>query len=115
MLIRLGFASGRQGPCDELPTMRGLAVEFALRPRVTVTGQPRGMRLQRALEPMSLLAVPHYPGPLAELPVPDGVARGVDRPARLEALCVQFLSEAGRHGFSPEEIEQTVRQIAGNG
>jgi DNA-binding transcriptional regulator YhcF (GntR family) len=113
MLIRLGFSSGRQGPGDEVPSMRGLTVEFAVRP--DKTGQSRGTTMRRTPAPDSSLTLPRPKHRLADLLTADAAASGQERPAQLEDLCSQFLAHASGHGFSPDEIGRVVRRIAESG
>ncbi|MBP7935871.1 MAG: hypothetical protein KA354_14595 [Phycisphaerae bacterium] len=110
MLIRLGFSSGRQGAGDETPRMRGLTVEFAIRPGAANPTQ--GIVMRRMPEPgRSLATAPGTPLP-ADQPTAIVVAGATDRPAGLEALCARFLSHASGCGFSPEEIGEMVQQLA---
>lgn len=113
MLIRLGYSSGRQEPGDDVPRMRGLTLEFAVRPGGAEcrTETSEG----RMPAPDGSPAVARRPLLLADRPAVAMLARKSEQPVRLETLCTRFLSEASGYGFRPEEIEQTVRQLSGSG
>jgi len=90
--------------------MRGLTVEFAIRPGAASPTQ--GIVMRKLPEPgRSLAMVPGTRLP-ADQPTAIVVAGTTDRPAGLEALCAQFLSHASSYGFSPEEIGEMVKQLS---
>ena len=113
MLIRLGLSSGRQEPGDELPRMRGVTFEFAIRP--DATGPSRGTLMRPTPEPGSSFTTPRLPRPAANESAAGGNGLESDHPAQLESLCSRFLTQASDYGFGPEEIERIVRRIAENG
>lgn len=113
MLIRFGISSGRQGPGDEVPVMRSVAVEFAVRPGGAA--QTRGTTMQPTPERDDSGLLTHRPHAMAIPSAADRLAEETDQPARLEALCARFLSLAGGYGFSPQEVDQVVRQLSENG
>ncbi len=99
--IRYGVTSGFLTAGEQLPTVRALAVALAVNPNTVI-------KAYSELEREGLLTTEQgsgtFIGPRVPAPLPDET-----RQAKLLSLCAEFLAQAARYGFSPED---TVRGIA---
>jgi len=105
-LIRYGIASGLLIPGEQLPTVRALAVELAVNPNTVI-------RAYSDLERQGVLTTEQGTGTfIAERPAV--AVNEQERRAKLSALCSEFLSHAGRYGFSPADVMRAIEEL-GNG
>ena len=104
--IKSLILSGELQPDDQLPTVRQLASEL----RVNFNTVARAYRL---LDEAGLISTQHGRGTYI-LPAPEESAE-VLRSRALQGLAHQFLAQAGRLGFSNEEIFSALHELAAEG
>jgi GntR family transcriptional regulator len=101
--IRYGLASGLLHPGEQLPTVRGLAIELRVNPNTVI-------KAYSELEREGLLTTEQGSGTFATLqplaPLSDG-----QRQAKLDSLCSEFLAQAARYGFSSEEVVRAIHAL----
>jgi len=101
--IRYGIASGLLTSGEQLPTVRSLAVELAVNPNTVI-------KAYSELEREGILTTQQGSGtyvasqPIA--PVADE-----NRQAKLESLCSEFLANASRFGFSPQDAMSGIESL----
>jgi GntR family transcriptional regulator len=101
--IRYGIANGSLSPGEQLPTVRALAVELSVNPNTVI-------KAYSELEREGVLTTEQGSGtfvasePPAALPVEN-------RQAKLETLCVEFLAQAARYGFSSQDIVRAIQAL----
>jgi GntR family transcriptional regulator len=102
--IRYGIASGLLSPGEQLPTVRALAVELSVNPNTVI-------KAYSELEREGTLTTEQGSGTFvaAEPPVTLSEEK---RQAKLESLCLEFLSQAARYGFSSRDIIQAIQTLA---
>jgi GntR family transcriptional regulator len=100
--IRIGIASGLLRPNDQLPTVRGLAVELAVNPNTVI-------KAYSELEREGLLSTEQGSGTFVASPPVE--LSGADREAKLRTLCGEFLAQAARYGFSPAEVARAIEAM----
>ena len=105
--VRGWVSSGQLKPGDQLPTVRQLALEL----RVNFNTVARAYRL---LDEVGLISTQRGRGTyILEEPTPDMLSHL--RSKNLEELARDYLSEAGRLGFSPPDaLAQLVRILSTN-
>src|SRR5258706_12592740 len=105
--IRVGIATGRLKPGDQLPTVRQLAVELRVNANTVA-------RVYLALEREGVLSTKRGVGSF----MAEGVeqpAHGASRERRLAALAGRFLTEATSLGYSPREVVRHLAQRINEG
>ena len=102
--IRYGIASDLLGPGEQLPTVRSLAVELSVNPNTVI-------KAYSELEREGVLTTEQGSGTfVAAQPV---IALSQEsRQAKLESLCLEFLGQAARYGFSSEEVMRAIQALA---
>jgi GntR family transcriptional regulator len=99
--VRYGVASGLLVVGEQLPTVRALAVELAVNPNTVI-------KAYTELEREGLLTTEQGSGtfiaPQEAAPLPEDV-----RHAKLLSLCSEFLAQAARYGFSPEDAVRGIQ------
>jgi GntR family transcriptional regulator len=103
-MIRLGIASGRLLPGEQLPTVRGLAVTLAVNPNTVI-------RAYTELEREGVLTTEQGTGTFVAVTAPQTISPE-DRYHKLESLGGEFLAQAARYGYSPEEIIRAMQSLA---
>ena len=102
-LIRLGIASGKLRPGQQLPTVRALAVDLAVNPNTVI-------RAYMELEREGVLTTEQGTGTF----VSESARRTIapeERQGKLETLCTEFLAQVARYGFSPTEAIKALRSL----
>jgi GntR family transcriptional regulator len=102
-MIRFGIASGQLCPGEQLPTVRALAVELAVNPNTVI-------RAYTELEREGIVMTEHGTGTF----VSEGARRTLapaERQSKLDSLCSEFLAQAARYGFSPDEVVRAIRNL----
>jgi GntR family transcriptional regulator len=100
--IRMGMASGMLRSGEQLPTVRGLAVELKVNPNTVI-------KAYSELEREGLLTTEQGSGTfVGRLPADPAAA---DRDAKLRSLCSEFLAQAARYGFSPAEVVRAIEAL----
>ena len=105
--IRLGIATERLRPGDQLPTVRQLAVDLRINANTVA-------RVYLALEREGVLATKRGVGTFIAEKVPRS-AHEEHRKRRLKALIDQFLTETASLGYSPDEVTQHLARRATEG
>ena len=103
-------ASGAVRPGDQLPTVRQLAVDLAINPNTVV-------RAYRELELTGALTTHQGTGTfITNTKVEQTTA---ERERKLDQLVAEFVSRAGREGFTVRELRSRLKEIVnqenGNG
>jgi GntR family transcriptional regulator len=99
--VKSGIATGALGPGDRLPTVRQLSVDLSVNPNT----------VSRAYNELELTG-------LVETHMGSGTFIGNKRVERdevehrrmLDQICQEFLARASSHGFTLEDILDTLRQ-----
>src|SRR5205823_11274763 len=101
--IRYGIASGLLNPSEQLPTVRALAVELAVNPNTVI-------KAYSELEREGILTTEQGSGTFvaAEQPV---TLSDENRQGKLQSLCLEFLAQAARYGFSSEDIVRAIHSL----
>lgn len=102
--IRLGIASGQLRAGEQLPTVRALAVELSVNPNTVI-------KAYNELERDGVVRTEQGTGTFVAVPVESSMPKA-ERRSKLECLCVEFLSHAGRHSFTAQEVLQAIRKLA---
>ena len=105
--IRLGIATDRLRPGDQLPTVRQLAVDLRINANTVA-------RVYLALEREGVLATKRGVGTFITEKVPKS-AHEEHRKRRLMALIDRFLTETTALGYSPDEVTQHLARRATEG
>ena len=93
--IKFGIASGNLDPGEQLPTVRGLAVDLKVNLN-TVTKAYKELEIQNILETQQGTGT--FIG-RTEVIIPVGEKR-----SKLESICNEFLTIAHSYGFSKEDL-----------
>ncbi|MFN8240033.1 MAG: GntR family transcriptional regulator [Bacteroidales bacterium] len=93
--IKFGIASGNLKAGEQLPTVRGLAVDLKINLN-TVTKAYKELEIQNILETQQGSGT--FIGKVS-VQIPASEKRG-----KLESICVEFLTIAHSYGFSKEDI-----------
>src|SRR5260370_39148187 len=101
--IRYGIASGLLSPGEQLPTVRALAVELSVNPNTVIKSYSE-------LEREGVLTTEQGSGTFVAAQQP-GALSDENRQAKLESLCLEFLGQAARYGFSSEDIIHAIRAL----
>lgn len=102
--IRLGIASGKLRPGEQLPTVRALAVELSVNPNTVI-------KAYNELEREKVLATEQGTGTFVATPPPMSVPENV-RQQKLEDMCLEFLALVSKYGFSHREVLRTLDALA---
>jgi GntR family transcriptional regulator len=101
--IRYGIAAGLLSPGEQLPTVRGLAVDLSVNPNTVI-------RAYMELEREGVLVTEQGSGTfVGSLPAAAMPSR--QRQAKLEGLCAEFLAEAARFGFSADDVVEAIHAL----
>lgn len=95
-------ASGTIRPGDQLPTVRQLAVDLSINPNTV-------MRAYRELELTGALTTHQGTGTfITDAKVEQS---GAERERRLDQLVAEFVSRAGREGFTVKELRNRLKEV----
>jgi GntR family transcriptional regulator len=101
--VHAARASGTIRPGDQLPTVRQLAVDLSINPNTV-------MRAYRELELTGALTTHQGTGTfITNTKVEQSVA---ERDRQLDQLVSEFVSRAGRDGFTVGELRSRLKEIA---
>jgi GntR family transcriptional regulator len=100
--IKFGIASGNLKAGEQLPTVRGLAVQLKVNLN-TVTKAYKELEIQNILETQQGTGT--FIG-RTEVVIPAGEKR-----AKLESICNEFLTIAHSYGFSKEDLVNELQKI----
>jgi GntR family transcriptional regulator len=103
-LIRYGIASGLLCSGEQLPTVRALAVELSVNPNTVI-------KAYSELEREGILTTEQGSGTFVAAQPPTLLSEE-NRQAKLESLCLEFLGQVARYGFSSEDVLRTVQALA---
>jgi GntR family transcriptional regulator len=95
-------ASGAIGPGDQLPTVRQLAVDLSINPNTVV-------RAYRELELTGALTTHQGTGTFITHTKVEQTA--AERERKLDQLVAEFVSRAGREGFTAKELRNRLKEI----
>jgi GntR family transcriptional regulator len=101
--IRYGVASGFLLAGEQLPTVRALAVELSVNPNTVI-------KAYSELEREGLLATEQGSGTFIAVQTPPPLADGA-RQGKLLSLCSEFLAQAARYGFSPDDAVLGIQTL----
>ena len=101
--VRYGIASGRLRPGEQLPTVRALAVDLSVNPNTVI-------KAYTELERQGVLTTEQGSGTFVA-PLPAVALDSEDRQAKLRALCAEFLGQAARYGFGPDDVMRAIRKL----
>src|SRR5262245_27389728 len=101
--VRFGIASGLLVAGEQLPTVRGLAVELSVNPNTVI-------KAYSELEREGVLTTEQGSGTFVA-PQNGALLSEADRRAKLASLCGEFLAHAARYGFSPAEVVRGIQAI----
>lgn len=102
--IRYGIASGKLKTGEQLPTVRGLAVDLKINLN-TVTKAYKELEIQKVLE--SQQGTGTFIG-LARLEIPEKEKRD-----KLRSICSELLGIAGSYGFSAGDVVSELTRKGG--
>ena len=102
--IRYGIASGQLQVGEQLPTVRGLAVELSVNMN-TISKAYRELEIQNILETQQGTGT--FIGPV-EVKLSEEERRG-----KLASICDEFLTIAGSYGFTSEDMSDELRRRSG--
>lgn len=100
--IRYGIASGQLKLGEQLPTVRGLAVELKVNLN-TVSKAYKELEIKNILETQQ--------GTGTFISTTELVVAEQEREDKLKEICTQFTSVALQYGFSLDEIIKELKQI----
>lgn len=106
--VHAARAAGTARPGDQLPTVRQLAVDLAINPNTV-------MRAYRELELTGAIETQQGTGTfLTDTKAEQSKA---EREIRLDRLVAEFVTRAGREGFTVKELRSRLKDIqeSGNG
>ena len=103
-MIRMGVASGQLKSGEQLPTVRGLAVALSVNPNTVI-------RAYTELEREGVLTTEQGTGTFVSATAPQTISPA-DRFKKLESLCGEFLAQAARYGYTPEETLNVMLSLA---
>ena len=101
--IRYGIASGMLQPSEQLPTVRALAVDLAVNPNTVI-------KAYSELEREGILTTEQGSGTFVAAQPPILLSEE-NRQAKLESLCLEFLGQAARYGFSSEDVMGAIQAL----
>ncbi len=100
--IKRLVASGQLNPCDQLPTVRQLAVELAINPNTVAKAYDE-------LRREGILDVRQGIGTFVKQGLPQLGEEA--RQKKLRSLCEAFVVEARKYGFSPDELLACLEEL----
>ena len=98
--VRYGIAAGRLRPGNQLPTVRALAVELSVNPNTVI-------KAYTELERDGVVTTEQGTGTFVAAQEQPPVS-GADQKAKLRALCLEFLANAQRYGFTHDEVARMI-------
>ena|ERR1700693_5184478 len=101
--IRYGIASGLLLGGEQLPTVRALAVELSVNPNTVI-------KAYTELERESVLTTEQGTGTFVAAGRSPGLS-GQSRLAKIESLCLEFLAQASRYGFSTDDVLKAIQSL----
>jgi GntR family transcriptional regulator len=102
--IRYGIASDLLSRGEQLPTVRALAVELSVNPNTVI-------KAYSELEREGVLTTEQGSGTFVAAEPPTMLSEE-SRQAKLESLCLEFLGQAARYGFSSENILHAIQALS---
>lgn len=102
--IRYAVVAGQLQPGEQLPTIRALAVELSVNPNTVI-------KAYSELEREGILTTEQGSGTFVTGQATTKLSAG-DRRAKLDSLCLEFVAQAARYGFSPEEVLTAIKNLA---
>jgi GntR family transcriptional regulator len=102
-LIRYAVASGLLNASEQLPTVRALAVELSVNPNTVI-------KAYSELEREGVLTTEQGSGTFVAAQPPIMLSEE-NRQAKLESLCLEFLAQAARYGFSSEDVMRAIQAL----
>jgi GntR family transcriptional regulator len=102
-MIRFRVASGQLLAGEQLPTVRALAVELAVNPNTVI-------RAYTELEREGVVRTEQGTGTFVSAASHKNLELE-ERLDKLESLCMEFLAQAARYGFSPDETVKAMRTL----
>ncbi len=100
--IRYGIASGQLQPGDQLPTVRGLAVQLKINLN-TIAKAYKELEIQKILETQQ--------GTGTFISTTGVELNSKERSKKLEAICRDFLTSASTYGFSHSELQKQLDKM----
>jgi GntR family transcriptional regulator len=104
--VHNAIASGRMGAGDQLPTVRQMAVDLSVNPNTV-------MRAYRELEIRGILTT--HQGTGTFIAQRELESDGAERAKRLDQLVAEFVSRAGREGFTLKELRERLKEEPAEG
>jgi GntR family transcriptional regulator len=101
--IRYAVAAGLLHSGEQLPTVRALAVELQVNPNTVI-------KAYTELERAGVLTTEQGSGTFVA-PQPSVTFPEDERQAKLAGICEEFLGQAARFGFSPEDVIQAIEAL----
>ena len=101
--VRFGVASGLLSAGEQLPTVRALAVELSVNPNTVI-------KAYSELEREGLLTTEQGSGTFVSAQPPAPLSRS-ERRGKLDSLCTEFLAQAARYGFAPDDVVDAIRTL----
>jgi GntR family transcriptional regulator len=101
--IRYGISSALLSPGEQLPTVRALAVELSVNPNTVI-------KAYSDLEREGVLTTEQGTGTFVGSQKSSTVSEH-KRQSKLDSLCSEFLAQAARYGFSPEDVVQSIELL----
>jgi GntR family transcriptional regulator len=98
-----GVALGLFRPGEQLPTVRALAVELAVNPNTVI-------KAYAELERDGVITTEQGSGTFVA-PWPAVEYSAAERRRTLDGLCVEFLAQAARHGFTARELLASLQTL----
>jgi GntR family transcriptional regulator len=101
--IRYGIASGLLLGGEQLPTVRALAVELSVNPNTVI-------KAYTELEREGVLTTEQGTGTFVAAGK-SPVLSDQSRLAKIESLCLEFLAQASRYGFSTDDVLKAIQSL----
>ena len=103
--VLAAVATGTLRSGDQLPTVRGVAVDLAINPN-TVSRAYREMEIRRILDTQQGTGTF-----IAQTPAEDPAASAAERQRQLTQLVTEFISRAGSAGFTIGDLLHALHQL----
>jgi GntR family transcriptional regulator len=101
--VRYAIAAGLLLPGEQLPTVRGLAVDLEVNPNTVI-------KAYTELEREGILVSEQGSGTFVG-PQPSLLLSEDERQGKLQGLCAEFLAQAARLGFSADDVTRAIRDL----
>lgn len=101
--ILFGIASGQLTPGEQLPTVRALAVDLKVNPNTVI-------KAYSELERDGILTTEQGTGTFIAASARPPIATD-ERETKLTGLCVEFMAQAARYGFSAKETITVLHKL----